>query len=140
MVFPACLMVFLAFGHSGWLAGSRLDQLLYPVAADDRDHQRGELRLAVMTRSLLPDLVGHRVGAVREPGRGLGQHQRGALSIGEVRRFAPRRDGEDPRIRLAGVLELAGVMPMRCSLSVSPPFLSVRFEYPGRGDSHQTGI
>ena len=62
-----------------------------------------------MARGLVPDLVRYRVGTVGETGGGLGQRQRGALGVAEIRRLAPRRDQEDALAALAGVLELAGV-------------------------------
>jgi hypothetical protein len=41
-----------------------------------------------------PDLVGDRAGPVGEPGRGLGERQRGALGVVEERVLVPGGDGE----------------------------------------------
>jgi hypothetical protein len=43
-----------------------------------------------MSGGLIPDLVGDRIGAISEASGGLGQGQRGALGVGEVRRLTPR--------------------------------------------------
>ena len=53
--------------------------------------------LVVVVGGLVPDRVGHGVGAVGEAGRRLGQRQRGALGVGEVRRLPPRDDGAHSR-------------------------------------------
>ena len=57
-----------------------------------------------MPRGLLPDAVRDWVGAVGQPGGRLGQVQRGALGVAEVRRVAPRSDGEQPLVGLAILL------------------------------------
>jgi hypothetical protein len=43
------------------------------------------LPLVIVPRGLGPDLVGDRAGPVGEPGRGLGECQRGALGVVEER-------------------------------------------------------
>jgi hypothetical protein len=47
---------------------------------------------------LLPDRVRHRLSAIAEARRRLGQRERRARGLGEVRRLAPGRDREDPLV------------------------------------------
>jgi hypothetical protein len=56
-----------------------------------------------MLCGLVPYLVRHRIGAIAQPRCRLGQRQRCALSIGEVRRVTPRRHGKHPLIRLVAL-------------------------------------
>ena len=69
----------------------------------------GERLLVEVLRCLVPDVVRHRIGLVAEPRHRLGQRERGALGIGEVRRVAPGRDREDAVVGLSGLLQRAGV-------------------------------
>ena len=63
---------------AGDLAGRRV-QAVPEVDRRDREAQRGERRLVVVLGGLVPDVVGHGVGPVAQPGRGLGERERGAL-------------------------------------------------------------
>ena len=65
--------------------------------------------LVVVPGGLVPDLVGYRVGPVGQPGDGLGERQRGAFGVGEVRRLPPGRYGEEPLVGFAGLPGAAGV-------------------------------
>ena len=73
--------------------------------------------LVVVASGLVPDVVRDGVRPVGEPGHGLGQRERGALGVGEVRRLSPGGDHEDALVGLARGLELAGVAcrRRRCS-------------------------
>jgi ketosteroid isomerase-like protein len=102
------LLSYRGYKLAGDLPGGRV-YAVERVDHRDRDDECGELRFAVVARGLIPDLVSHRVGSVGDPGGGLGERQRGALGVAEIRRLAPRRDGVDARAALARVLELAGV-------------------------------
>src|SRR5215467_13592069 len=77
------------------------------VGRSDHEEQGREATLIVVPGRLVPDLVGHRVGPVAEPGHGLGQGQRGPLGVGEVRCLPPSRDGEQPLVGLTGGLRVA---------------------------------
>jgi|GEM_PF-4819092 len=55
----------------------------------------------VVTGGLVPDVVGDGIGPVGEPSDGLGQRQGGPVCVGEVRRLAPCRHGEEPLVGLA---------------------------------------
>src|SRR6266545_1196256 len=102
----------------------RGDPLTHPVAADlprgdvetiprvdrgDREHERGELRVVVVARGVVPHLVRNGVRAVGETSSRLGERQSGTLGLGEVRDVSPGGDRVDALIGFAGVLELAGV-------------------------------
>jgi O-acetylserine/cysteine efflux transporter len=77
------------------------------VRRRDHEEQCREATLIVVPGRLVPDLVGHRVGPVAEPGHGLGKGERGPLGVGEVRRVPPRRHGEQPLVGLTGGLRVA---------------------------------
>jgi hypothetical protein len=79
------------------------------VDRGDRHHQGCQLGLGVVAGSLVPDLVGHGVRPVRQPGGGLGERERRAFGVVEVRRLAPRGDEVDALAALTEVLELARV-------------------------------
>src|SRR3712207_9514952 len=68
---------------------------------DDQGRQR---RRVVVAGGVLEDPVGHRVGAVGKARGRLRERQRGALGFGVVGRLPPGRHGEDPLVRLAGLL------------------------------------
>jgi hypothetical protein len=100
------------------------DPLAHPVARDlprggvdavesvdggDRDYERGQLRLVVVSCRLLLDVVRHRVRPVRDPGRGFGQRPRGPLGLGEVRGFSTGGDRVDAFLGFARMREFAGV-------------------------------
>jgi len=80
-------------------------------AVCERDHQddRRELALVEVVCRRVPDLVGDRVRAVGQPGRSLGQFERGALLAGEVRRLSPADQVVQPLIGLAGRSARLGV-------------------------------
>jgi O-acetylserine/cysteine efflux transporter len=77
------------------------------VGRSDHEEQGREATLIVVPGRLVPDLVGHRVGTVAEPGHGLGEGQRSAFGGGEVRRLPPGRHGEQPLVGLTGGLRVA---------------------------------
>jgi hypothetical protein len=56
-----------------------------------------------MLCGLVPDLVRHGIGAIAEPGDGLGQRERGAFAVGEIRRVAPCRRREQALVGFAGL-------------------------------------
>src|SRR5215469_17926449 len=57
-----------------------------------------------MGGSRVPDLVGHWVGTVGQPGGGFGQCQRGALSVSEVRSLPPGGNRKEPLVADTGFL------------------------------------
>ncbi len=72
----------------------------------DLQDQRRKLGLLVMPPRLVPDRIGHRIGAVIEPGDRLGECQRRALGVGEKRRMPPSGDGENAVVGLARLFQL----------------------------------
>jgi hypothetical protein len=58
---------------------------------------------------LLEDPVGHRIRPVAQACGGLGERQRGAFGFGEVGRLSLGRHREEPLVRFARLLEVAGV-------------------------------
>jgi hypothetical protein len=79
------------------------------VDPGDLECQSRQLALVEVPRSLLPDLIRNRIGAVAEPRRRLGEGERGSLGRREVRCFPPGRDSEDAVVAGTGLLELARV-------------------------------
>jgi drug/metabolite transporter (DMT)-like permease len=77
------------------------------VGRRDHEEQGREATLIVVPGHLVPDLVGHRVGPVAEPGHGLGQGKRGPFGLGEVRRLPPGRHREQPLVGLPRGLRVA---------------------------------
>jgi hypothetical protein len=67
------------------------------------------LRLVVVARGLVPDVVRDGVRAVGETSSRLGERQSGPFGLGEVRDVAPDGDRVDALVGLTRVLELAGV-------------------------------
>jgi len=61
---------------------------------------KGQLLLVEMVRRVRPDLVGHSVRVVRQPGRGLSHREGGSLGVGEQVRLAPGRDLVQPLVGL----------------------------------------
>src|SRR6266545_239910 len=109
-----CLSVPLAWGNP----------LAHPIPADlprgdvetipgvdrgDREHERGELRVVVVARGVVPHVVRNGVRAIGETGSRLGERQSGPLGLGEVRDISPDGDRVDALIGFARMLELAGV-------------------------------
>ncbi|HEY1824224.1 MAG TPA: hypothetical protein VGG83_30330, partial [Trebonia sp.] len=76
------------------------------VGEGDLQDQRGHPLLVVVPGRLVPDLVGDRVGAVGQPGRGLGQGKGGVWAVrGNVRvafSFTIAGDGRITVIDLIG--------------------------------------
>jgi O-acetylserine/cysteine efflux transporter len=91
---------------AGHLPGGHVEAVEY-VGRRDHEDQGREAPLIVVPGRLVPDLVGHRVRPVAEPGHGLGQRQRGPLGVGEVRRLPPGRHGKQPLVGLPGGLRVA---------------------------------
>jgi len=54
-----------------------------------------------VSRGLGPDLVGDRAGPVAQPGRGLGERQRGPLGVVEARVLVPGGEGGRPVMIMA---------------------------------------
>ena len=79
------------------------------VDRGDREHERGELRVVVVARGVVPHVVRNGVRAVGETSGRLGERQSGPLGLGEVRDIAPGGDRVDALVGLARMLELAGV-------------------------------
>src|SRR5215212_8851304 len=75
----------------------------------DLEDQSRTCRLVVVPGDLVPDLVGHRVGPITEPGDGFGERQSSTFGVGKVGSVSPGRNGEETRVRLAGLPELARV-------------------------------
>src|SRR5580658_9585356 len=73
---------------TGYLPGGGVEPV-EDVGRGDRQQQCGESFLVVVPGGLVPDFVRYRVGAVGQPGDGLGQGQRRALGVGEIRRVPP---------------------------------------------------
>src|SRR5215472_2675290 len=69
---------------AGYLLGGGVEAV-EQVGHADHEHDRGQFLLVVMIRGGVPDRVRDRVGAVGQPGGGLGQRQRGPLAVGEIR-------------------------------------------------------
>ena len=63
-----------------------------------------------MPGCLFPDLVGDRVGAISQTRGGLGERERGAFGLGEVRGFSPGRDGETSQVWFVPPLELTDIV------------------------------
>src|SRR5207253_3911316 len=70
------------------------------VRRRDHEDQRREPPLVVVTGRGVPDLVGHRVGPVAEPGDRLGERQRGPFGLGVVGGLPPGGHGENPLVTL----------------------------------------
>src|SRR6185295_5819243 len=79
------------------------------VDGGDSDQQRRETGLVVMTRGLVPNLIRDWIVAIAEPRHGLGERERGAFGVGEVRRVPPGRDCKEPVVGFTGLLEHARV-------------------------------
>src|SRR4051812_579912 len=78
---------------------------------DQRDlENQGRTRgLVIMPGDFIPDVVRHRVRPIAEPGDGLSERECGAFGVGKVGSVSPGRHGEEARVRLACLPELARV-------------------------------
>jgi drug/metabolite transporter (DMT)-like permease len=92
--------------RTGRLAGGHVEAVEH-VGRRDHEEQGREATLIVVPGGLVPDVVGHRVRPVAEPGHRLGQGQRGPLGVGEVRRLPPGRHREQPLVGLTRGLRVA---------------------------------
>src|SRR5215213_1884435 len=88
---------------SRYLPGGDVEAVPDVDASDVEDQGRKRL-LVVMAGGLVPDLVRYRVRPIAEPGRGLGERQRGALGVGEVGCLSPGRHCEEPLVCFAELL------------------------------------
>jgi drug/metabolite transporter (DMT)-like permease len=82
-------------------------QAVEDVGRRDREDQGRQATLIVVPGGLVPDLVGHRVRPVAQPGHGLGQGQCGPLRAGEKRGVPPGGHREQPLVGLPGALRVA---------------------------------
>ena len=71
-------------GGAGDLACRRVEPVP-EVDIGDGQQERGQLHFVVVSRGVIPDIVGHWVDSIAQPGDGLGQRERGALCVGEER-------------------------------------------------------
>jgi O-acetylserine/cysteine efflux transporter len=91
---------------AGHLPGGHVEAVEH-VGRRDHENQGREAPLIVVLGGLGPDLAGHRVRPVAEPGHRLGEGERGPLGAGEVRRLTPRGDAEQPLVGLTRGLRAA---------------------------------
>src|SRR5207302_4286176 len=79
---------------------------------DVRNHndQRRKRGFLVVPCGLLPDVIGHRVGAIAEPSDSFRKRQRSAFRFTEVWRVAPRCHGEEAIVRFAFFLRSRACM------------------------------
>ena len=103
------------------------------VGDGDLQDQGGHALLVVVPRRLVPDRVGSRVGAVGQPGGGLGQRQGGALRVGEVRGGRARRTTAATRSADSPPLTSA-LTPLSTQAPQPLTWLTRRWTSPGVGD------
>jgi O-acetylserine/cysteine efflux transporter len=92
--------------RAGHLPGGDVEAVV-DVSGSDHEDQGRKAPLIVVPGGLGPDLVGHRVGPVAEPGHHLGKSQRSPLGAGVAGCLPPGRDAVQPLVGLAGCLRVA---------------------------------
>src|SRR5215472_14935205 len=75
----------------------------------DVDDKCCKASFIVVPCGVIPDLVAHRVWTIAQACRSFGERERGALGIGEIRRFTPCADCENASIRLTHILQGVGM-------------------------------